>query len=381
MKITVAIDSFKGSLSSLESGRAVEAAVARVFPGCEVAVCPLADGGEGTVEAIISATGGRICSVRVTDPLGAPITAEYGITPEGTAVIEMSAASGITLVPVDKRDPLYTTTYGTGELIAHAVKHNGCKRIIIGIGGSATNDGGAGMLAALGFGLLDFEGTPIKRGAVGLGSLSHIDLRDALPELSDCEILVACDVTNPLCGANGSSRVFGPQKGATEESVLQMDAWLSSFARLTENALGKDFSNEPGAGAAGGLGFALIAYLGARLKSGIEFVIDTVGLEDQIRDSDLVITGEGRLDGQTCMGKAPAGVATIAKKYGKPVIAFCGAATEDAYLVNQQGIDAYFPILTSPCTLSEAMEVERAEKNLRITAEQALRLARASGLK
>ena len=379
MKITVAIDSFKGSLTTLESGAAVSEAAFAVFDNPTVTVCPLADGGEGTVLAVTSALGGEIVALSVTGPLGTPVTAEYGyIKDRKLAVIEMSAAAGLPLLPTELRDPLNTTTYGVGELIAHAVRTLGCRNFLIGIGGSATNDGGTGMLSALGYEFLDSDGQPIPLGARGLSRLAEIRTDRVSPELSECEISVACDVKNPLCGDLGCSAVFGPQKGATPDSVRDMDGWLASYAALTEKTLGRGDANYPGAGAAGGMGFALLAYLGARLEPGIELVMRVTDLASHLADADLVVTGEGRLDGQSCMGKAPVGVALAAKKFGKTVVAFSGAATPDAHLVNDCGIDAYFPIPQSPVSLAEAMDVKVAYENLKSTAMQVFRLIAAT---
>ena len=377
MKITVAIDSFKGSLSSLDSGRAVKKAAERVFKNVEVDIRPLADGGEGTVDAIISANDGEIISIEVTGPLGAPVKASYGLIGKtNTAVIEMSSAAGITLVDRSELNPLKATTYGVGELICDAISRS-ARRFIIGIGGSATNDGGAGMLKALGFEFLKTDGTQIENGAIGLKELAEIKCENSIKELAECEFLVACDVKNPLCGELGASAVYGPQKGATAEMIRDMDSWLSSYAALTKRVFPGVDENAEGTGAAGGMGFALTAYLGARLTSGIELVMRETSLEEHIKDADVVVTGEGRLDGQSAMGKAPVGVARLAKKYSKLVIAFSGCVTEDAGLCNENGIDAFFPILRAPVSLSEAMNVENAEKNLTATAEQALRLVKA----
>ena len=378
MKVVIAIDSFKGSLDTLSSGSAVSEGIKNVFPDAVTEICPLADGGEGTVNAIVSATGGRLCTVSVTGPLGDMVEAIYGVIPDTqTAVIEMSAAAGITLISPEDRDPLRTTTYGVGELIRHAITVDGCRKFIIGIGGSATNDGGAGMLSALGFELLDRDGSPIEKGAVGLRDLAEIRVTGAMKELSECDFRVACDVKNPLCGDSGCSAVYGPQKGATPESIALMDGWLRAYAALTKDTLGFDHSEFPGAGAAGGMGFAFISYLGGKLTSGIDLVIDVTSLEDKIKNADIVVTGEGRLDAQSAMGKAPVGVARVAKRYGKPVIAFAGAIKEDASLCNTSGIDAFFPILDAPCTLEMAMDTNNAYRNLSRTAEQVFRLIKA----
>ena len=372
MNVLITIDSFKGSLTSEMAGNAAKEGILRVIPDANVTVSPLADGGEGTVSAITSARGGETRQTLAHDPLGRKIVAEYGVT-DGYAVIEMSAASGITLVSSKERNPLYTTSYGTGELIRRAIL-DGCRKFIIGIGGSATNDGGAGMLTALGFELLDEQGKSIPLGAIGLSKLCDVKCASALPELSECEFNIACDVTNPLCGEEGASAVYGPQKGATPEMVRDMDLWLSQFADLCAKKLGKDFKDYPGAGAAGGLGFAFLTFLNGNLRSGIELVMEVTSLEEKIKNADIVVTGEGRLDGQSCMGKAPIGVAKLAKKYGKSVIAFSGCVTDDARLTNEHGIDAFFPIVRRPCPLVEAMNVDTAYKNLADTAEQVFRI-------
>ena len=374
MKTVIAIDSFKGSISTFESGEAVAEALALVYPDAEAMISPLADGGEGTVEAIVASQRGFLCGTRVSGPLGEEIRAEYGIIPDTkTAVIEMSAAAGLPLVPEDKRNPLYTTTYGVGELISHAIR-SGCRKFIIGIGGSATNDGGVGMLSALGYEFTDEDGNPVPHGAIGVGSIKKISTEGALPELAECEFHIACDVKNPLCGEMGASAVYGPQKGATPDMVKTLDAYLAEYARLTKSILPHADESFPGAGAAGGIGFAFHAYLGATLESGIDIVVRESGLEKLIADADLVITGEGRLDEQTSMGKAPIGVARVAKKYGKTVIAFSGCVTDGAKECNANGIDAFFPIPRAPITLSEAMNPDNAYKNLRDTAEQVFRL-------
>ncbi|MBQ4137045.1 MAG: glycerate kinase, partial [Clostridia bacterium] len=368
MKVTVAIDSFKGSLSTFEAGNAVKDAVLELYNDAEVIISPLADGGEGTVDAVIAATGGNMVKLDVRDPLGRIITASYGIIPEThSAVMEMSAASGITLVTEGERNPLNTTTYGVGEMILDAI-NKGCRSFLIGIGGSATNDGGIGMLSALGYEFLDKNGKAVALGGKGLRDIASISDKNADPRLKECEFLIACDVKNPLCGDLGCSRIYGPQKGATEEIIVDMDKWLSSYAELTKKINPDSDKEYPGAGAAGGLGFAFMSYLGGTLKSGIDLVIEKTGLEDKVKDSDFVITGEGRLDGQSYMGKAPVGVAKLAKKYGKTVIAFSGAVTDDAVVCNEHGIDAFFPILKKPCSLEEAMNVENAYKNLKNTA-------------
>ena len=378
MKVVIAIDSLKGSLSSLEAGAAVREGILRADPSCEVAIRPLADGGEGTVEALTLGMGGKLRELSVKGPLGENTLAVYGILPAShTAILEISQAAGITLVPKEKRNPLHTTSFGVGEMILDAVQR-GCRRFIVGIGGSATNDGGIGMLQALGYEFLDASGKPLPLGAEGLKELSEIRIDKALPELRECRFRIACDVTNPLCGENGCSAVFGPQKGADPAVIPEMDRWLSHYAKLSRAFFETADPDAPGAGAAGGLGFAFLSYTNAVLESGVRIVLKETRLSDFIKDADLVITGEGRLDAQTIMGKAPIGVAGIAKKYGKPVIAFSGSVSEDAVKCNAHGIDAFFPILRRAEPLSCCMEAKTAKRNLADTAEQVFRLLNAA---
>jgi len=369
MKIVFAIDSFKGSLGSLEAGRAAAEGARRAIPGAECTVRPLADGGEGTVEALADGMGGELRSVEVTGPAGKPTVATYGVA-GATAVMEMAQASGITLVSGAERNPLYTTTFGVGEMIADAIAH-GCRRFVVGIGGSATNDGGAGMLQALGFRLLDASGEEIPRGGAALAGIARIERGPVAEKLAGCEFRIACDVTNPLCGPNGASAVFGPQKGATPEMAAALDAALARFAEVSGGDAGF-----PGAGAAGGLGFAFRTFLGAELKSGVDIVLEETRLEDHVKDADVVVTGEGRLDAQTAMGKAPCGVAALAKRHGKKVLAFSGCVTSDAGILNERGIDAFFPILREITTLERALDGKYAAANLAATAEQAFRCFR-----
>lgn len=377
MNVTVAVDSFKGSLSTFQSGEAIREGVKRVYKDAKVTICPLADGGEGTVEAIVSATGGEIRTVTVHNPLGELIESSYGIIKETqTAVIEMSKAAGITLIDAKDRNPLHTTTYGVGELISDAVKE-GLRNFIIGIGGSATNDGGLGMLQALGYEFLDESGKEVPFGAKGLQKIVEIKTEKVSPLLRECRFHIACDVKNVLCGELGASAVYGPQKGATPEMVKEMDEWLGRFALLTQRVNPNADPNTPGAGAAGGLGFAFLSYLNGTLESGVELVIKATKLEERIQEADIVITGEGRLDGQSAMGKAPVGVALLAKKHHKPVIAFSGCVTPEATACNANGIDAFFPILRTPCSLEDAMDCQNAAANLSATAEQVFRLIEA----
>lgn len=377
MKVTIAIDSLKGSLSSLEAGKAIGTGVKKAWPEAEVCVRPLADGGEGTVEAVTSAMGGEMVTLRVTGPLGEPVDCVYGVIRESrTAVLEMAGAAGITLLKDEERNPLKTTTYGVGEVIWDAVKR-GCRHFLVGIGGSATNDGGIGMLQALGFGMLDKEGKQVPFGAQGLAVLERIEDGEVMPELRECTFRIACDVTNPLCGPQGCSAIYGPQKGADAEMIAEMDTWMEAYGALTEAKYPGMDSKTPGCGAAGGIGFAFYAFLGGVLESGIKIVLEETRLDDYVKDADIVVTGEGRLDGQTVMGKAPIGVAKTAKKYGKKVIAFSGSVTKDAIACNQEGIDAFFPILRRIVTLEEAMDADTARENMEDTSEQVFRLIRA----
>lgn len=374
MKAVVAIDSLKGSLSSMEAGNAIAEGIYRADAEAKVEVRPLADGGEGTVDALVQGMNGSLRKVRVTGPLGEKVDAAYGIIEEEKmAVIEMSAAAGITLVPDEKKNPLFTTTYGVGEMIRDAIE-KGCRKFVVGIGGSATNDGGIGMLQALGYDFLDSKGNAVPYGAKGLEDLTEIRKEHVLPELAQCEFKVACDVTNPLCGPLGASAVYGPQKGATPEMVREMDQWLADYAKLAANCSDRADAEHPGTGAAGGLGFAFLTFTNAVLESGIKIVLEETKLEQYIQDADIVITGEGRLDGQTAMGKAPVGVAKLAGKYKIPVLAFAGSVTEDAGKCNEEGIHAFFPILRGITTLEDAMDAENARRNLMETVEQVFRL-------
>ena len=372
MKAVIAMDSFKGSISSIEAGNAVSEGIRRVFPDSDTIIKPVADGGEGTVEALVKGLDGRLCEAEVSDPLGKTITAVYGVLPNNTAVIEMAAASGLTLIPPFADAPWHTTTYGTGELVLDAIKR-GCRSFIIGIGGSATNDGGIGCLQALGFGMLDANGQQVGFGAKGLSQLAEITDSNVIPELKECTFRVACDVTNPLCGENGCSMVFGPQKSACAASLVIMDTAMRNYAELTKNYNPAASPDTSGAGAAGGLGFALMYYLNAEFESGVDLIMQETNLEAAIKNADIVVTGEGCLDSQTAMGKAPAGIARLAKKYGRPVIAFSGAVKNGAELCNQHGIDAYFPILREVSALEQAMDRSNACHNLADTAEQVFR--------
>lgn len=369
MDIVIAPDSFKESLSAPQAARALAEGFREVFPEASYHLVPLADGGEGTAEALAAATAGRLVPIRVRGPLGDPVEASFALLGDNrTAVVEMAAASGLTLVPPEKRNPLETTSFGTGELIRAALDA-GARHLVVGIGGSATNDGGAGMLQALGADLMDAEGNPIPSGGAGLERLARIDTSRLDPRLARCSIEAACDVDNPLVGPRGASAVFGPQKGATPEMVARLDAALGSFARLIERDLGKAVAEVPGAGAAGGMGAALLAVLGATLRPGIEIVLEAVRLEELLEAADLVVTGEGRFDGQTASGKAPLGVARLAKRFGKPVLAIAGSLEPEAAQLRNKGIDALFAAVSRPCSLDEALQ--QAAANLRLAASNA----------
>ena len=372
MKIVVAPDSFKGSVSALEAANAMEQGIRRVFPDAIIDKIPMADGGEGTVQSLVDATGGHIQTHRVVAPLENEVDAQFGILAGGeTAVIEMASASGLTLVPIDKRNPLRTTTYGTGQLI-HAALEAGCRRLIIGIGGSATNDGGAGMAEALGVRLLDTNEKQIPRGGAGLGQLASIDITELHPAIAETETVVACDVNNPLTGPNGASHVYGPQKGATPEMIETLDGHLAHFDSVLTRTLGKSFNDVPGAGAAGGLGAGLMAFLNAELQLGVDIMIDAVNLEERVKGASIVFTGEGQLDFQTAFGKTPVGVAKVAKAHNIPVIAIAGGIAEGAEAVYEAGIDAMLGIVQEPMSLDDA--VEDAARLIANTAEQAARL-------
>lgn len=422
MKILIAIDSFKGSLSSKEAGEAIKTGILRVVPDADVVISPLADGGEGTVETLVEALGGSLETVRVKGPLFQEVEVHYGILSESEkfqaeiksdthretlpenpskahsdahsdahleapsetdsqyspkdgklAIMEMSQASGITLVAPEKRNPLKTGSYGVGEMILDAY-HKGCRRFLIGIGGSATNDGGIGMLSALGFRFTKENGEEISPCGEGLKDLARIENTFVSKDLLQCSFQIACDVENPLYGENGASLVYGFQKGGNMEMLSQMDLWMKHYSELTKKYNPSANPEAPGSGAAGGLGFAFRSFLQGELKSGVSLILEETNLSEKMQGADLVITGEGRLDEQSAMGKAPIGVAKLAKTQGIPVIAFAGAVAEGAKSCNQAGIDAYFPILRGISTLEEAMEKETARRNLEDTVEQVIRL-------
>ncbi|MGK3131280.1 glycerate kinase [Pantoea sp. C8B4] len=366
MKIVIAPDSYKESLSALEVAAAIEAGFSEIFPDAEYVKIPVADGGEGTVEAMVAATQGSIVRLTVTGPLGAPVEAFYGLSgDERSAFIEMAAASGLELVPAAQRDPLITNSFGTGELIKNALDR-GVDHIIIGIGGSATNDGGSGMMQALGARLLDQQGNEIAFGGGALPQLARIEIDQLDKRIQQCRIEVACDVTNPLTGEEGASAIFGPQKGATPELVQQLDNALAHYAEIIHRDLDIDVLHIAGGGAAGGMGAALHAFCQAELRRGIEIVTEALGLADQVQDADLVITGEGRIDSQTINGKVPIGVAKVAKQFNKPVIGIAGSLTADVGVVHQHGLDAVFSVLFSIGSLEDALA--NAAQNVRLTA-------------
>lgn len=374
MKVVIAIDSLKGSLSSMEAGMAIKDGILAAKPDAEVIVKPLADGGEGTTDALIEGMNGERIDLTVTGPMHTPVDAYYGYLKDtNTAVMEMASAAGITLVPDSEKNPLLATSYGVGEMINDAIQR-GCRNFIIGIGGSVTNDGGIGMLKALGVRFLDENGEDAGEGGQALAKVARIDVSGMNPLLKECHIQVACDVNNPLCGENGSTYVYGPQKGVTEDMKKTLDEAMAHFARVTSETLENDYMNTPSAGAAGGLGYAFLAYTGAALTPGIELILDAVGLEEELSGANVVVTGEGRLDFQTAMGKAPVGVARLAKKYNAKVIAFAGSVTKEATACNKEGIDAFFPILRGVCTLAEAMDPVAARNNMTATVEQVFRL-------
>jgi len=372
MKICIAPAPFKESLGAADVAEAIAEGCRRACPGCECVLVPMADGGEGTVDAMVHATGGRLASAHVTGPMGEPVDAVFGILGGGdAAVIEMAAASGLPLVPPEKRNPLLATTFGTGELIRAALDA-GARRIIVGIGGSATVDGGAGMAQALGIGLLDASGRPIPRGGGGLAQLAAVDLSGRDARIVGVTIEVACDVDSPLTGPQGAAAVYGPQKGATPEMVEQLDRNLAHLAAVIRRDVRLDIEHLPGAGAAGGLGAGLVAFLGARLRPGARIVMESVGLEGKMAGCDLALTGEGRIDGQTLRGKAPAAVAAVARKLTVPVVALAGSIGVDRAPLHQAGFGAVFSIADGPLSLADAMRDSR--RLIAGAAEEAVRL-------
>ena len=372
MKIVIAPDSFKGSLSAKEVADAIEIGIRRVFQDIEIMKIPMADGGEGTVQALVDATDGRIVRLKVLDPLCREIDSFYGILGDDTtAVIEMAAASGLTLLKEEERNPMITTTYGTGQLIKHALDM-GCRNILLGIGGSATNDGGAGMAAALGVRFLNEKGEEIGLGGGALEKLQRIDRTAIDQRIGLCKISVACDVSNPLIGLEGASYVFGPQKGADKALIKILDENLRKYGQLLEEDLGISLLNVPGTGAAGGLGAGVLAFLNADLRRGVDMVIETTSLEEKLMGADLVITGEGRIDHQTLYGKTPYGVAKLAAKYKIPVVAIAGGIGGNVEALYDNGFNSVFSIVDGPMTLQESMD--RGKVLVESTAEKIMRL-------
>ncbi len=374
MKIVIASDSYKGSCTTLEVADAIEKGVRKVYPDADIVKIPMADGGEGTVDALVLGTGGQYCEVEVMGPLGQKVMAKYGLLKNNVAVIEMAAASGLTLVGATERNPLVATTFGTGQLIRAALDQ-GCKKILVGIGGSATNDGGAGMAKALGVSLKDNKGQEIGFGGGQLNQLEQIDLSNRDARIKDTEIIVLSDVTNPLCGPTGASYIYGPQKGATPDQVELLDGCLRHYGQMIKEQLGKDVLQVPGAGAAGGLGAGLLAFCDAQMTPGIKQVLDMGDIDTHLQGADLVITGEGRIDGQTVNGKVPVGVAARAAKYNVPVLAIVGSVGAGASDVYSHGVDAILDIIDRPMTLEEA--IDGAPQLIEQAAENALRLIKA----
>ena len=374
MNVVIAMDSFKGSLTSLQAGYAVKEAVRKLDAEAEVYVRPLADGGEGTVAALSALPDAWVVEAMVAGPLMETVKAQYCIVEnKDLAIIEIAEAAGHHLLQEDQLNPMQATTFGVGQLIADAIE-KGCRNFLVGLGGSATNDGGVGMLQALGYSFLDKCGKSVVKGAKGLQDLHYISDVNALAQLKECKFRIACDVKTPLCGERGCSSVFGPQKGASPEEIEEMDIWLSKFAGIAKEYNPNADPNMEGAGAAGGLGFAFATFLDGTLEPGIDIVLQETNLEAYMERADIVVTGEGRLDRQTVMGKAPVGVAKLAKQYGKTVIAFSGCATQDAEVCNAHGVDAFFPILRQPITPEAAMDTKIAYQNLKDTAYQVFRL-------
>ncbi|MCI7730111.1 glycerate kinase [Enorma burkinafasonensis] len=369
-RVVLAVDSFKGSATSAHVEELIEEGIRRVCADSQVDRYPIADGGEGTVEAIVTALKGRMVRATVQDPLGAKIEAGYGLTDDGTAIIEMAAASGITLIEQTPENALSASTWGVGDLIRDAMNH-GARRILVGLGGSATSDGGVGMAKALGVRFLDAAGEPIPCGLIGLRDLARIDCSGLDPRIADTEFVLITDVTNPLCGASGALRIYGPQKGIDASKIAELDPWMESYAALLERSVGRAVADLPGAGAAGGLGAALAAFCDARIERGIEFVLDTIGLTDAIAGADLVITGEGRMDAQSANGKAPVGVARRAKEQGVPVVAIVGSRAEDLDGIYDEGIGLVVPLALEPMSLAEC--IARTEELVPIAGETAMR--------
>ncbi|MBN1469004.1 MAG: glycerate kinase [Fusobacteriaceae bacterium] len=372
MKIVIAIDSFKGSLSSIELADTIENGIKKVYPNSEIVKLPIADGGEGTVETLTCGQKGKFEQISVNNPLMKPVMAKYGIIGK-TAIIEMAQASGLPLISLEERNPCKTSTFGTGQLIKDAIA-KGCRDFIVGIGGSATNDAGVGMLQALGYDFFDEKGNKLGNGGEILEKIYSIDTTNKLKELGNCNFLVACDVDNPFYGEKGAAHVFSRQKGADDEMVLKLDEGLKSFSKIIQKETGIDVSNISGAGAAGGLGGAFVSFLNAELKPGVDIILEAIKLEKHIIDADFVITGEGRIDFQSIMGKAPTGVSKLCKKHNVPVIAIAGSVSDDASSTHDYGIGAIFSIMNAPISLEEAMNEENSKKLVEKNTEEIFRL-------
>ena len=374
MKVIVAMNAFKGSLTSMQAGAAVKKGILRAHPDAEVIVKPLADGGDGTTDALIEGLGAERVDVQVSGPLGDPVDAYYGwLKEKNLAVMEMAEAAGLALI--DRPDPMHASTFGVGEMIKDALSR-GIRNFMIGIGGSATNDGGIGMLKALGWKFLTASGLDAGEGMQALPEIVSVIPPSAEEQsiLDECSFQIACDVTNPLCGPEGASHVYGPQKGIPAEMLDKADRWMKSYADVTARATRRDCSEAEGSGAAGGLGFAFLSYLNADLVPGAELIMDVTGLKEAMVDADIAVTGEGRIDSQTVMGKAPIRLAQAAKQYGCRVLAFSGSVADDAGVCNEAGIDAFFPIVRENTTLGNALQIGTATVNLENTVEQVFRL-------
>ncbi|WP_449539780.1 glycerate kinase [Ferdinandcohnia sp. Marseille-Q9671] len=377
MKVLIALDSFKGSISSIEGSKAISEGIREVYQEAEIVILPLADGGEGTVEALLHATSGNLIETTVTGPLLEKVHAVYGVLGDQvTAVIEIAAACGLPLIPNGKRNPAVTTSYGVGELILDACDR-GCRKFVIGLGGSSTNDAGVGMLQALGYRFLTKEGHEVRFGGQVLKEIERIDTTNVHPVLKECTFQIACDVHNPLYGPNGAAAIFGPQKGADETMVKELDEGLRCFSEVVQASMNIDIHSFPGAGAAGGLGAAFSGFLHGQLQSGIELVLKTIGMNKQLEGVDFVITGEGKMDGQTSMGKAPVGVAQMANRQGVPVIALAGATTDETKSLHKCGVTSFFSISNEPMSLDEAMDFRRTYKNLKTVSSEIFRLIKA----
>lgn len=371
MNILIAMDSFKGSVTSLEAGAAVKQGIEDAGVKAKITILPVADGGEGTIEAFVDQTDGQIRTLPVTGPLGKPVSAAYGVIDE-QAILEVAETSGITLVEKAELNPWQATSYGLGELIRQLIAA-GQRKFIIGLGGSATNDGGLGMLQALGYRFIQSDGSKIGRNICELANIVKVDKQQVLPELAACQFLIASDVINPLNGEQGATAIFGPQKGVNPDEVEKIDQLLQHFSAITAECLQQDVSETPGAGAAGGLGFAILAYLKGNIQPGFQLLAKKKQLKEKVRATDFVITGEGRLDGQSVMGKVPSALAKLAEKEQKPIIAIAGSVSDDVSQCNDHGIDAFFPIIRQIASEEETLNRETTIESIRQTAEQLFR--------